>query len=407
MADTAPATTCRHVAIPVQLNGLTGPIAGTLCTPPGATVVQLLVHGWTYGEYYWDIGYQPDNYSYVRKANQRGYATLAIDRLGAGSSWHPPSLIDTFEADVSSVHQVIQSLRAGNLGTRFDKVVEVGHSFGSFITMSESGEYHDVDAIVTTGAVHAINFVNALGPIALSNYPATLDPKFAADGLDPLYVTSDPGSRSSYYNTDNADPQVIALDDRLKQTGTLVAMATLPANAELMNDDSGLNVPVLVAIGERDPFFCGLGTVSCTSSESIGDFERQFYGPHATVVGYVAPGAGHDLQLEKNAAQTDRRMLDFVDQYVGHGGGLTDTEPGGAPFSPPPATPTLNPVQTLVNQTFLSLVSPLVREFGEVTKVVPGLGTNTDPAGDISPILARIATLDYQLLGGFKNSLLQ
>jgi hypothetical protein len=48
-------TRCRNVSIPVSAAGQTSNIAGTLCVPPGATSVQLLVPGWTYGRYYWDF----------------------------------------------------------------------------------------------------------------------------------------------------------------------------------------------------------------------------------------------------------------------------------------------------------------------------------------------------------------
>lgn len=72
-------TACSRVEVPVAVGGTSGPIAGTLSRPPGATTVQLLVHGWTYNQFYFDIPYQPEIYSYARAANRAGYATLAID----------------------------------------------------------------------------------------------------------------------------------------------------------------------------------------------------------------------------------------------------------------------------------------------------------------------------------------
>lgn len=111
-------TTCARVEVPVSIGGTSGPIAtgriARTCNPPGATTMQLLVHGWTYNQYYFDIPYQPETYSYALAANRAGYATLAIDRLGAGASLHPP------------IHAVVQALRAGSLGTAFDKVLLVG-----------------------------------------------------------------------------------------------------------------------------------------------------------------------------------------------------------------------------------------------------------------------------------------
>lgn len=47
-------TTCRVVEVPVRAGLQSGPVSGTLCTPPGATSVQLLVAGWTYNRHYWE-----------------------------------------------------------------------------------------------------------------------------------------------------------------------------------------------------------------------------------------------------------------------------------------------------------------------------------------------------------------
>ena len=82
--------TCTDVRISVTIgDGLSVPIAGRLCVPAGATTVQLLLHGVTYGQHYWDLPFQPEKYSYVAAANQAGYATLNIDTLGVGGSFRP------------------------------------------------------------------------------------------------------------------------------------------------------------------------------------------------------------------------------------------------------------------------------------------------------------------------------
>ena len=51
-AATGTAAPRSEVQVPVSVPGGSGPIAGTLCRPPGATTVQHLVHGYTYGRYY-------------------------------------------------------------------------------------------------------------------------------------------------------------------------------------------------------------------------------------------------------------------------------------------------------------------------------------------------------------------
>jgi hypothetical protein len=104
----AAATKCSELRVPVSVPGGSGPIAGTLCQPPGATTVQLLVHGYTYGRYYWAMPQVTETYSYAWGANLAGYATFALDRIGIGASWHPPSPLITYDSNVSAVHQVVR-----------------------------------------------------------------------------------------------------------------------------------------------------------------------------------------------------------------------------------------------------------------------------------------------------------
>ena len=80
---------------------------GTLRGPKDAKSIQVLVHGLSYAQYYWDLPYQPDGYSYPRAANHRDYATLAKDRLGIGQSWHPARLSGTSERRSNSTSHMI------------------------------------------------------------------------------------------------------------------------------------------------------------------------------------------------------------------------------------------------------------------------------------------------------------
>jgi hypothetical protein len=407
-ASAAPAATvCTNVAVPVTAAGQAATIAGTLCAPPGATTVQILVHGWSYARYYWDSPNQPDTYSYVRAANRRGYATLNIDRLGDGQSTHPLSAFDNFYADVSTVHQVITALRDGRLGTHYAKVIEVGHSLGGILTLAESGLYKDVDAIIPTAIAHSLNYVNVVTKIIADDYPAALDPKFSTSGLDPAYLTSDPGTRGGFYLDDPSatDPSVIATDEQLKETGNLVELGTLAAY-NVLNADRTLNIPVDAVVGEHDPFICGLLGPSCTSSQALADFERPFYGPGATVVADVVPNTAHDLQLEKSAPTSDAQMLDFSDKYVGTGGGALNTAPGAAAPVPTPPNPTPSLAAKLVNGVVVQAVAPAVALLQTASNVVPGLGDNQDPVPGMSLALSTIGNLVDSLVGSFPEGVI-
>jgi pimeloyl-ACP methyl ester carboxylesterase len=311
-AQSAPACSSVEIDASLALGLVSGSVAGTLCVPPGATSVELLLHGFTYGQYYWDLPFDPDTYSFVRAANARGFATLNIDRLGNVGSFQPLSAFVTMDAQASVVHQVVDALRDGSLGVAFENVVLVGHSSGSLIAYLEAGRFQDVDALVATGASHELNALNIATRVIGQSAPALLDPKFTLLLLDPGYVTTLPGRRDTFYEVGNADPQVIALDEQLKQTATLEEAVTVLPDA-ILNVSRNINLPVLTVNGELEPFFCnGLLAGDCSSSEALRASEQAFYGPRAQVDAIVVPGAGHDVTLELNAPETNAAIQDWV-----------------------------------------------------------------------------------------------
>ncbi|WIX79813.1 alpha/beta fold hydrolase [Amycolatopsis carbonis] len=397
-------TECRNVVVPVTVGGATGPIAGTLCTPPGAKAVQLLVSGWTYNRGYFDFGYQPETYSYAQAANRDGYATLAIDRLGSGASLHPLSLFDTFEADVRTVHEVVSALRGGSLGTAFSSVATVGHSVGAAVVATEAGKYHDVGALVTTGFSHAYNYANGYVSAVGRDEPAVGDPRFAGLALDPLYVTSDPGTAGrsgSLYYAPNADPAVVAYDDEhLRDTDNLVEGATFSTYP--VNDSTRtLDVPVLDVAGDHDPLFCGLTGGPCSSSATLAEFEKRFYAPGAPVEAYVVLHTGHDLTLEKTSPESTARILEFVDAHLGQGRGATETTRGPRPPLPRPEPAQPSAPATLLSTAFVTAVQPLAEAYDKAVPSVPGLGDQTsvysNPAA--AAMLAEVSGLVDQFAG--------
>ncbi|UGQ12793.1 alpha/beta fold hydrolase [Yinghuangia sp. ASG 101] len=296
---------CVATSLPVALDA-DGPadqtLWGQLCTPAGKPVpatVQVLVHGATYDHNYWDFPYEPETYSYVREAVGSGFATFAIDRLGSGSSSRPvSSALDLYGAG-HTVHQVVQALRGGELGGRaFPKVVTVGHSMGSGAVWSEASTYHDVDGVIITGLTHAYNSQGRGAAIAASA-PANLYPEWA--GLDDGYLTTIPGTRGDvFYNTALADPQVIAVDEQLKQPHALGDLVSLDL---VMTDGSsgGIDVPVLLAMGERDSLFCGADGTDCSTSAALQAAEAPFYGAAPSFTAYVLRQSGHDINLHPHA----------------------------------------------------------------------------------------------------------
>lgn len=295
---------CRQVRMPVALGpGLppTETVAGRLCLPVSgtATRVDVLVHGAGYNRAYWDWPVDPGTYSYVDRTLAAGRATFAYDRLGAGTSTHPPSVLLTPQSDAYVLHRIVAELRASG----FTAVDAVGHSFGSIVAVQEAAAYHDTDRLVVTGLLHQQQAAPAPPSVF---YPASDDPQFAGKGLDPGYVTTEPGTRGPAFYSPAADPSVIAYDEAHKDTASATGLALgLPASQlpPLLNAAAGVTVPVLVLDGAQDTLFCG-STVDCADAAGVLATERSFYRAAPSVAVVLVPGTGHSVALHPTAGSS-------------------------------------------------------------------------------------------------------
>jgi pimeloyl-ACP methyl ester carboxylesterase len=323
-ADEDSPSRCEDVSFSVSIDGpAPGPyrIVGELCRPKQEKhgVLQILIHGASYNHLYWDFPFMPEQYSYVRHANAAGFATLAIDRLGAGASDHPRGDLVTVHASASTVHQIVTSLRAGDVrdarGRRieFDRIVLVGHSFGSNISWTEAGTYGDVDGVVLTAISHLTNPPAA--PLTVTDaYPAQLDPLFANAGLPDGYITTRPGTRADlFYYVPNADPQVIAVDEATKD---VVPVGMLFDQFTTYGLTQNIHVPVLNVDGNFDTLSCNLP--SCTATGSL-DGEASDYPPDAHYRLVIVPDAGHSINLQRNAPFWFGIAQDWVEDIFEHG----------------------------------------------------------------------------------------
>jgi pimeloyl-ACP methyl ester carboxylesterase len=308
-------TACRNVTVPTA--GGTAHVDGTVCAPGPLQrrTLLILVPGATYTRAYWDWPYPPQRYSFVRRATAAGYATLAIDRLGHGTSTKPATPAMTTQASAAALHDVVQAARAGALGAAAGKVVLVGHSYGSVVSIAEASTYHDVDALVDTGWLHMPQPL-AIGAFLASYHPANEEPRFAADHLDAGYLTTRPGLRGSplvgLYYPPGTDPAIVAVDERLKDTLNAMEIATLPA-FDTNSASQSIAVPVLLVVGDHDAFFCA---PTCTSHPGLSDQEAGLWGPSACLRTVVVPRTGHDINLHRNAPAAYTAIDRWLDRVV-------------------------------------------------------------------------------------------
>ena len=140
-------------------------IAATLCVPTdparaaAARTVQVLTHGASLDQGYWDIPFP--HLSYVEAAAAAGYATFAYSRLGVGASSHPDPLQDVqVAAQFEVLHALAGTLRGGLGGRKWAKVVSVAHSFGALVANGAVAKYpSDFDAVVLMGASANLTFL--------------------------------------------------------------------------------------------------------------------------------------------------------------------------------------------------------------------------------------------------------
>ncbi|WP_249228123.1 alpha/beta hydrolase [Kutzneria sp. CA-103260] len=311
----AAAPSCQDVSLPVQLDVLLpAQVHGRLCVPAGgASRVQLLVHGATYDSRYWDepVG----DYSYVRHAVGDGWATLAIDRVGYGQSSRELSATLTATTQATTVHQIIGQLRAGSVGGQsFAKVLLVGHSVGSAVSLIETSLYNDADAVALTGVTHRISPDELAAIFATSIRPVTVDPSPLTTEYDPGYLTTVPGTRAALFYGPHPDPELLAYDEATKGVVSATEAADAIALGFTLPTSLAVTVPVYLVDGGADAIFCGhlLGG-QCSDAAALTAEEAPYFANAASFTAATLPGAGHDLNFEADASVYETALNTWAD----------------------------------------------------------------------------------------------
>lgn len=326
---------CQDETVQVTLpNGSAAQLVGHLCTPNGSdpNTVQLLVHGATYNSSYWSWQQDPSYYSYVWRALAAGYATFAVDRLGAGQSSRPVSTQVTFDAQSAALHNAVQALKSGRFGKHYQAVIAVGHSFGSAELAGEVAKYADVDAVIFTGSGHKVSKVTSDETATDFAPAASMLPRFK--DLDPGYITTkDTSSRVNVlYDKKTSDEGVINFDHNERDTVSATEMATRPPSLAALT--LKINVPVLLIDGIHDTHYCNGATPQydlddCSSAAGLYDSEKSNY-QHCFAAAVV--DSGHDLTTERAAPQAADAMLRWAKAAEPPAGGQVKCSSG--PLSP-------------------------------------------------------------------------
>ncbi|KAK5744964.1 hypothetical protein LTR17_001715 [Elasticomyces elasticus] len=304
-------------------------LAATYCTPeergpnePESSnrkrplAVQILTHGLGFDRSYWDLPYNGGNYSYSAIAtNKHGYATLSWDRLGVGMSSHGEP-INEIQAwlEVDALRALTEGLRHGSIEgvPSFDRVLHVGHSFGSTHVYALTAMYPDIsDGIALTGFSQNGSFVPyfALG----ANFVDVKTIPLLAPQYDHGYLATGDLSafQANFLGPEQFDPAILAFAATIGQPLAIGEILTIGSEIASLNTFRG---PVLVVTGEYDVPFCGGSCYNGASPNSSIPAQSQQYWTNTSISTIIVPGAGHALNLEYSHPSTYKSINEFFGQ---------------------------------------------------------------------------------------------
>ncbi len=278
----------------------------------GQKPLQVVIHGLTYDHRYWDSKrVNGQSYSYARFMARKGFVVLALDLLGSGKSDVPNGDDLNIVESVSSIAQVLFSLKSkGNPVHRpFKKVVLVGHSLGSILSVATLGTFpHAADALVVTGWAWAPHVV----------LPETLV-RAILEGPD-SYVQIPPQLRENlFYFLPKSDSAVIEIDNHIlvDQTPRGIFTQGLPLlTAIALGNDLEFIIKASLSNKIRVPVLIQLGEFDVIAPSRLAQQEADFYPNAPQVQVQRLSNIGHVFNLHVNNRKSWRGVKRWLDQEV-------------------------------------------------------------------------------------------
>jgi pimeloyl-ACP methyl ester carboxylesterase len=306
-------------------------IHAQLCVPNVAgtkkDILQIATHGAHYDSRYWDSELERENRSYVEASLKAGYSIFTYDRLGAGQSDYPdaynvvqaPLELEILRQLTLMAHNGTLYSLAGNaqpveaafnkLGSP-QKVVHVGHSFGSFLTSALIAKYPTLtDGAIITGYFYSARLA-APGMASWGvDYAATASPPYnrssgyvvcQKSGIQNLFFGGNPATAFT--------PELLDYGDATKQP---VPVGELASAFHIIGlPGPGLKAPVQFMLAEFDFYICD---GDCKGAYDIEDLKATY--PNASVVeAYIQPNTGHAFPLHNNATAGFQVTFDFLNR---------------------------------------------------------------------------------------------
>jgi pimeloyl-ACP methyl ester carboxylesterase len=282
--------------------------ADALHERPGVLVA---MPGAGYGRRYFDI--PEPGYSEAAYHNRLGTVVLALDHLGVGDSSVPPFEVTTLEvvagANHAAVTAIVDRLRNGTLAPGVGAidpacVVGAGQSMGGHILAGMQAYHRTFDAVAMLGSSMVCTTMPR-GP----GLPAISIPDGASAEEAAALVSQETDWRFAFYWEDVPESFVetdFAGGHPQRRTAPVWGSTTFPGLAltlvlpgAVASEAASIDVPVLVAMGERD--------VCRKPVEELAAFTDA-----TDMAVIVVPRMAH----MHNFAGTRRRMWDRIDAFM-------------------------------------------------------------------------------------------
>jgi pimeloyl-ACP methyl ester carboxylesterase len=250
----------NHSSVPCLADGKDYTVKGHIVAPATALddpkAASLYLHAVTFGEYYWRFKGVP-GYDYASIMAEKGHVSVAIDRLGYGSSPKPDGNTGTcFGSEADIAHQIVEALKGGtytldgHAPVAFKKVFLAGSSVGGLTAHIEAYNFGGIDGLINFGwGDHNIS------QYAFEEYNDLMRRCFeGGDPGTPGYAAFAKNSRDKFYFS-SATAEVRAAVPPPHPDPCGQARSIPPG---IFSDEVNLariDVPVLLVFGDKDAIF--------------------------------------------------------------------------------------------------------------------------------------------------------
>ncbi|KAF5335742.1 hypothetical protein D9611_009647 [Ephemerocybe angulata] len=308
-------STTQIIGAPVT-NNATYKIWTELCLPTkqdSANTVEFAVHGINFDHTYWNFGGPGSKYNYVDSALKAGHAILIYDRLGTGKSDKPDGIKEVQTAtEVEIAAQLVKFLRGNPFGSRFNRIIGIGHSYGSVQLIGMLGKYGNLlDATIITGFTPFSGGLNtAFGSLGWAIASEQNPKRFGA--LPSSYIATQGiiNDQQVFFRFGNYDPAVLKAAEAGKATATLGEVITQGAGPA-----ANYTNPVFVVTGDKDYIFCGGNCYQAVNNfTNLVDFTKAVFPGVSNFSTFIPAETGHGVNLHLSAPQVYSKIQEWIAQ---------------------------------------------------------------------------------------------